>query len=361
MKTLEDFHIGCSCCGPKRRDVLAGLGMGAVTAFGAGRALAKEADGPSKPPAMKGQIDIHHHIVPPPLYPALENGPNWADTLQPWTPQIDIERMDKLGTQTAITSYPNPVRWPATPEAVKKMVTETNEYQAKLTTDYKGRYGAFCLLSLPNVDATLKDIEYAFDTLKCDGAFMWTNYGDKWVGDRSYDPVYEELNRRKATVFVHVRSANCCTKLNDSLGDGTVEWQTDTTRAIGNTIFGGAQLKYPNINWIWPHGGGTMPYLVRRFIGVGDQPKNKAGVTPEGFLVAARKFYYDCAQQTLPAQLWPLKDVVTADRMIFGTDAPYEIGVDVMGAIKDTGFFTAAQLHTISRGNAEKLFPRFKA
>ena len=366
MKKLEDFHIGCSCCTPTplskfgRRDVLAGLGLGAVAAVAAGRAFAAETEGPAKPPFMKGQIDIHHHIVPPAMYTVLEGGPNWKETLQPWTPQINIERMDKIGTQTAITSFPSPPKWPGTPEAVKKMVTETNEYQAKLVSDYKGRLGGFCLLSLPNIDATLKDIEYAFDTLKCDGAFMWTNYGDIWVGDRSFDPVYEELNRRKATVFVHVRSANCCTKLNDSLGDGTVEWQTDTTRAIGNTIFGGAQLKYPNINWIWAHGGGTMPYLVRRFIGVGEQPKNKASVTPEGFLVAARKFYYDCAQQQLKAQLYPLKDVVTAERMIFGTDAPYEIGLDLMGDIAKTGFFTKAELHTISRGNAEKLFPRFK-
>ena len=360
MKMLEDLHIGCSCCTPRvaRRDVLAGLGAAATASAVAGSALAAEK---AAAPFMKGQIDIHHHIVPPAMYPILDGGPNWKDTLQPWTPQHAIEGMDKTGTQTAITSYPNPPRWPTTKDAVKKMVWESNEYQAKLGSDYKGRFGGFALLSLPDVDATLKDIEYAFDTLKCDGTFMWTNYGDIWVGDRSFDPVYEELNRRKATVFVHVRTANCCGNLKDSLGDGTVEWQTDTTRAIGNTIFGGAQMKFPNINFIWPHGGGTMPYLVRRFIGVGEQPKNKANVTPDGFLAAARKFYYDCAQQMLKPQLYPLKEVVTAERMMFGTDAPYEYAVDVMGEIAKSGFFNKSQLHTISRGNAEKLFPRFKA
>ena len=162
-------------------------------------------------------------------------------------------------------------------------------------------------------------------------------------------------------LYTHPKDAACCHDVQPGIGGSMIEYGTDTTRAIASLLVSGTAARYPDLTFIFSHGGGTMPYLVRRFIGVGEQPKNKANVTPDGFLAAARKFYYDCAQQMLKPQLYPLKEVVTAERMMFGTDAPYEYAVDVMGEIAKSGFFNKSQLHTISRGNAEKLFPRFKA
>ena len=83
--------------------------------------------------------------------------------------------------------------------------------------DYPGRFGIFAPLSMMNIDATLKEIEYAFDTIKADGINLQTNYGDKWLGDPVYKPVLEELNRRKAVVYVHPLVAACCGRL--SVGD----------------------------------------------------------------------------------------------------------------------------------------------
>ena len=330
------FFAGCNCCATSFTATGADLGrrsflLGGAAAFGAAATTiaAPSVRAQAQPPA-KTRIDVHHHMVPPAHaeFLAKKNSPAIK-----WSVQMSLDDMDRSGIQTAMLSQIQPGTWFGDAEESRKMSRVINEFGAKTVQDHPGRFGLFATITPLDVEGSLKEIEYAFDTLKCDGAFMWTNYGDIWVGDRSFDPVYEELNRRKATVFVHVRTANCCGNLKDSLGDGTVEWQTDTTRAIGNTIFGGAQMKFPNINFIWPHGGGTMPYLVRRFIGVGEQPKNKANVTPDGFLAAARKFYYDCAQQMLKPQLYPLKEVVTAERMMFGTDAPYEYAVDVMGEI----------------------------
>src|SRR5262249_30231144 len=69
--------------------------------------------------------------------------------------------------------------------------------------DYPDRFAIFAPLSMMNIDVTLKEIEYAFDTIKANGINLQSNYGDKWLGDEMYKPVLEELNRRKAVAYVH--------------------------------------------------------------------------------------------------------------------------------------------------------------
>ena len=68
-----------------------------------------------------------------------------------------------------------------------------------------GRFGLFATLSMIDVDRMLREIEYALDTLKADGVGL----GDKWLGDSRYKPVFDELNRRGAVVYVHPLVANC--------------------------------------------------------------------------------------------------------------------------------------------------------
>lgn len=68
----------------------------------------------------------------------------------------------------------------------------------------------FATLTLPDLDSSLAEVAYAFDHLSADGIHMWTNYGDFWLGDSRLSPLLEELNRRKAVVYTHPSTPNCC-------------------------------------------------------------------------------------------------------------------------------------------------------
>ena len=172
-----------------------------------------------------------------------------------------------------------------------------NEYAKKLETDHPGRFGTFAMLPLPHVDASLKEIAYAFDTLKVDGVGCMTSYGDKWLGYAEFAPVWEELNRRKATVYTHPTGANCCVNLVQGITESSIEFGTDTTRSIASLIFTGTSMKYTDINWIFSHGGGALTAFAERFlIQMVTTPPYKDKFTRAQVEGELKRFFYDTAQ-----------------------------------------------------------------
>ncbi len=300
------------------------------------------------------RIDIHGHMTPPIVLEVM--GAAELGNFAKWTPEIALAEMDKNGIETAMVSVPP--HYDA--KVVDKLARPTNEYAAKLMSDHKGRFGTFAFLPLPHVDTTLKEIAYIYDTLKLDGVGMYTNYGDKWIGDAAFDPVFEELNRRRAIIFTHPITANCCGNLLKGVGDGTIEWQTDTTRAIANMLFSGSIMRYPNIRIIFSHGGGTMPYLVERFQAAARNPKFKAQF-PQGFAPEAAKMFYDTAWTSNPVAMGALSKVVPLSQIVFGTDYPARAMTDHVKGLNECGVFSEAELQRIQRDNALALFPRFRS
>jgi predicted TIM-barrel fold metal-dependent hydrolase len=306
----------CLCCLP-RRSVLSGFAAVAASAFTpAAPALAQSSPVSRARPTRI--IDVHRHFVPPGYQ--VDRRRTWLNERS--TIARQLEDMDKSGVAFAVTSISVPELELRDDADARRFARLANEFAAKLRSDHPGRFGNFAYVPFPDIDGTLKEIEYALDTLKADGVHMRTNYGDKFLGDPIFAPVFEELNRRGAVLYTHPTSHPCCVRIVPGLRDADIEYGTNTTRALAKMVFSGASRRYPNMRVIWSHAGGTMPFLVRRFIKRVHESPEYQPVLPEGFLPEARKFYYDCAQQPDAPAMASLRAVVPSRRSCSAPTGP---------------------------------------
>src|SRR6185312_6049339 len=222
----------CLCCpapAVSRRGFLGGAAAAGLAATG----LAPKAFAQAKP----HRIDVHCHIASPSWMQAMDVIGRRDRPLSNWSVAKLIEDMDKGGVATAIMSPTTPQVTPLGKDTAVRVCRESNEYSKKMESDHPGRFGTFAMLPLPHIDESLKEIAHAFDELKVDGVGIMTSYKDKWLGDPVFNPVWEELHRRKATVYTHPTGANCCVNLVHGIGESSIELGTDTTRTIASLIF----------------------------------------------------------------------------------------------------------------------------
>jgi predicted TIM-barrel fold metal-dependent hydrolase len=351
-----DDETSAASAGVARRKFIANL-----AALGAAALLPTDflrAQMPGAPPVKPFRIDAHHHFSAPGFIAAISARKTNQRPLELWTPEKSIEDMDKSGVATSMISTSEPSVWFGDNEAARKLARECNDYGAKLIADHPGRFGMYSTIPLPDVDGSLREIEYSQDTLKADGVCMMTSYQGKYPGDPAFAPVMSELNRRKAVVFFHPVKAECCKDLQPELAPGLIELGTDTTRAIASLILDGTASRYPDIRFIFSHGGGTMPYLMTRFAALANRP-DIAKRLPNGLLYEVQKLYFDTANFFNPYP-WPtLLKLMPVSHILFGTDFPFSSASEVAKGLREVGL-KDSDLQAIERENALQLFPRLK-
>jgi predicted TIM-barrel fold metal-dependent hydrolase len=340
-----------------RREFLRGLAATAVV-LAAGVPTATALAGTVSSPR---RIDVHHHFLPP----LFERTARERSVLNPALGGLSVGRsideMDRNGVASAVLSIPSPGAWYGDVDLARRIARDANECAAGLVSDHKGRFGMFATLTLPDLDGALAEVAYAFDQLKADGVHMWTNYGDFWLGDPRLSPLLEELNRRKAVVYTHPTTPNCCGHLLPEAPVPMIEYGTDTTRSIASLVLSGAASRYPDIRWIFSHAGGTMPFLLERFLFQADvQSKTPEGAKkiPNGVLYELKRLHYDTAQSANPYALGPLTRLVPNTQIFFGTDFPYRAIADNVTGLAECGLFGRRDLDRVERTNAARLLPR---
>jgi predicted TIM-barrel fold metal-dependent hydrolase len=348
-----------------RRDVVASAAAG-VGALVAGRLAWAQA---ARPP---GRIDLHHHYFPPAFLDAQrdaavrQNRPAaLSAALEGWSKARTIEAMDRHGIATGILSISTPGPWFGNIEESKRLARACNEYAAEMMRDHPGRFGLFAALPLPDPDAALREIEYAFDTLHADGVAIMTSYatsaGTMWPGDASLAPVFAELNRRKAPAFFHLgrvgSSQLCCGNVVSGVPDVMVETPHEMTRAIMSLLFNGTLSRNPDIRFIFTNAGGTVPMLSGRIAAATKRLGAEFdGLVPKGAEYELKKLVYEVSNATSPTSLAAVAALVPPSQIVFGTDYPF---VPIEATIAGVDAFWAGALRDpVYRGNAAALLPR---
>ena len=333
--------------GYSRRRVLAGLAAaGAASlaplrgAFAQSRAVKLNVRG--------GAIDVHHHFVPP-----------GGATNRPWSLEMSLEQMDKFGIGVAILSMTQNGELLYNGGAKgRSAVRAGNEYGAELMQRHPDKFGLLGGIPMPDLEGSLREVEHAYDVLKVDGIGIYTNDNQgRWPGDPYFEPLWQELNRRNAVVYMHPLAPTCCSNLNYGAASSMVEYDFDVTRGVVSLVVNGVMFRYPNIRFITVHSGGTVPMLAGR---MNDRiPRGAEQYLPNGLYAELRKWYFDVAHATFPWPYAAMKAFMPESQILFGTDyspEPIESTVEPLPALKLSRAFEQLML----RGNAERLFPRFK-
>ncbi len=298
--------------------------------------------------------------------------PSFQPNLQnpTWTPQTSLDAMEKYGCETAILSFVIPPEYIYDgSEKARALVRRANDFGARVVSDHPGRFGFFAALPLGDISATMKEIEYAYDVLHCDGAVLMTNAGDKWPGDPLFAPVFSELERRKSAVFFHPAVPNCCKNLVAGIRDATLEYEFDTTRAITSLLVSGTLSRCQNISWIVNHSGAALPALsgrIRNSVGSGAATvgmrasDGRTEKTPNGVIYELRRLYYECATSTTKPIFAALQALAPPSQYLFGTDFPVVHYESTMSPMADLNLSPDVQ-YAMDRGNAERLWPRLRA
>ena len=306
------------------------------------------------------RIDVHHHILPPRYVEAVGEqaiGQLLVSGKAPkWTPEIALEVMDRNGIEKAYTSMSAP-GGASLPEAeTAAIVRAFNDDAAKMRQDHGGRFGTFSYLPLPYVEASLAEIARAFDETGTDGVGLLTRYGQRLLGDPSFAPVFDELERRRAIVFVHPDVGPCSCNI-AGVPAATIDFPFDTTRAIVSLMMSGTFQRCPNVRFIFSHAGGTVPFLAERIARLERIPANREVLKP-GVIAMLEKLYFDTALSANRYAFSALTELVGHRQVLFGSDYPFAPEDTTAASIKSLGELglPAEHLSAIERGNTLALF-----
>lgn len=310
--------------------------------------------------SLSSRVDVHTHVVPPFWGEALaDHGGDPSGWMLPkWTAEDTMQFMDKLNISTKMLSVtaPGVTGWKASERP--GMCRKINEFTQNVGERNPGKFGNLASIPLPDAEASVKEAEYALDTLGADGIVVYTNYEGVYLGDKKFDPVWETLNDRNAVVFIHPGAPEL--KVIPGQPGPLCDYPFDSARNAVHMVNNGVLRKYPNIKFILSHAGGFVPYASLRFseLSAGLYPD---GPTAEERLSDYKKFYFDTALSSGPYAIPTLVKFAGLDHVLFGSDHPYAsdpISIKFTEWLDTNSGLSKEDVATINT-NGAKLFPRF--
>lgn len=313
-------------------------------------------------------VDVHAHFVTDDYIAAAKAAghvypdgmPGWPS----WDPETHVDLMDRCGIRTSMLSISSPGIHFGDDKAARALARSVNEHGAAVAAAHPGRFGHFACLPFPDVEGSLTELAYALDRLGSDGLAVETNSRGVYLGDERYDPVYAELNERHAVVFVHPTSPPGSEAVSPGpppLGRppvGMIEYIFDSARTVSDLVFSGTLTRYPDIQWIFTHGGGALPLLadrmeLSRFL----FPSDVSGPSVQHQI---RRLWFDMAGSPFPNQIPALVKAFGDERLLFGSDycwAPAAFVVRHVASMDGAEQPEGETWRTLTTRNAARLLP----
>jgi predicted TIM-barrel fold metal-dependent hydrolase len=313
--------------------------------------------------ASPRRIDVHFHHIPPfyreAVY-AAGRGPA-IGKYPDWTPQIALDVMDAHGIEVALTSLAQPGVGFGTQASAQALARRCNDYAAELVARWPSRFGAFATVPMWTMDGARDEIAYALDVLGFEGVSLFASYGEKFLGDRELDPLFEMLDARGAVVFVHPGLHPSSKGLALPWPGFMMEYLFDTTRAVVNLVFSGAIERFPRIRFILPHAGGLVPYFAWRLSVSPMIDQRLPQLSRDQVSAGLAHFWYDNALSPGEQTFGSLDHVARPERIVFGSDFPFANPRVIAEAVKthEAGFLPEARRIAVDRANALALFPKY--
>ncbi|MGW4487825.1 amidohydrolase family protein [Amycolatopsis sp. NPDC004368] len=312
------------------------------------------------------RIDVHAHFVPgfyrDALQAAGQHRPDGIKGIPEWSESAALHLMDGLDIERAVLSISSPGVHFGDAGAAVELAARCNDESARLKRDHAGRFGFFACLPVPEVDAAVAETRRAFDELDADGIVLQTNTRGVYPADPSLAPLWAELDRRCAVVFLHPTSPHCSAEeLSLGYPRPMLEFLFDTTRAVTDLALSGVLQRHPNVDVIVPHAGATLPVLASRIELLLPLLTPPGGEEPPSVHETLSRLHFDLAGAPVPQLLTALLDVADPAHLHYGSDFPFtpDPAARKLAGILDTTDLLDARLRAeVMCGNARKLFDR---
>jgi len=315
---------------------------------------------------MPFTIDVHHHILPDFFWRETngQHGLVGGIAPAPWSRETTLSFMDDAEIDVAVTSISTPGVHMGDDARARALARRCNELSAELVQARPDRFGGFACLPLPDLDGSLGELAYALDVLGLDGVVLFSNARGIYLGDSRFDALFQELERRRAVVFLHPTASPDPTAHALGLPDSLIDFVADTTRAIAKLHYSDTFARTPNVKYIISHAGGTIPYLATRFDVV-----DQMGVIPDQahrgpVADTLRRLYWDTALSWHDPVIEMLRSVVGIDHVVYGSDFPYlrrDLAIAGRRQLAQSEALSAAERKHVLGGTAASLLPRFAA
>jgi 6-methylsalicylate decarboxylase len=308
-------------------------------------------------------IDVHAHYLPESYRVALLAGghgqPDGFPQIPDWSAEQHLAAMDRLGIETSLLSISSPGVHLGDEAVTRDRAREVNEAGRRAVVDHPGRFGLFASLPLPDVDAAIAEIAYCCDQLDVAGFTLLTNIGGTYLGDRAFEPVFDELDRRGTRLFIHPTSPACWEQTSFDRPRPMVEFFFDTTRAVVDLVLNGTVALHPGMEFLVPHAGATLPMVADRVSAF----SLLLGVDPSvDVLRDLGRLHFDLAGFPIPRQLDALLTLTTLGHLHYGSDYPFtpEVVAAMAGERLAEAGDPSGSLSGVLRANTERLFPTLR-